>query len=74
MVTPMVCCGSAPMAAVSLDMTGKLQPEHGILKEHEPLRMGADSSKAEKLLGWRKRLPPKETIRNYIRWRKLNNP
>ena len=56
-----------------LNMKGKLKPESGILKDHEPLGMGADSSKAEKLLGWSKRLPPRETIKKYIHWRKMNN-
>ena len=63
----------AKMMIEMLGMKGKLKPDSGILKDHEPLAMGADSSKAEKLLGWSKRLTPKETINKYIHWRKMNN-
>jgi nucleoside-diphosphate-sugar epimerase len=62
----------AEMMIEMLEMKGKLKPNSGMLQDHEPLSMMADSSKAEKLLGWGKRLPPKETIQQYIHWRQLN--
>lgn len=63
----------AEMMIEMLNKKGKLKPVSGILKDHEPLGMGADSSKAEKLLGWGKRLTPRETITKYIHWRKTKN-
>lgn len=58
----------AEMMIEMLNMKGKFEPVSGFLKAHEPIRVCADSSKAEKLLGWGERLPPRETIQRYILW------